>query len=575
MAFLKKSTSKLKGLSLRATNAAAIDEARAESKPSQPIKKNLSAGMLETAWKKLEETNSPTATLSIKDQASPLNTDKNNEADRDNVKFVANELQSFKAPDFQINNNTPNDHIDVTKIENTEADNTKSHNHRISHPQASQLTEDFDMGVEAIVPRPARADMSAMRLDVARISADIQSGEELYRRAQQRIENLTSFVEHADIDFSLLNRLEPENRRLKARNRTIELELDDKQRKLSILQIDLDDHRKRLEERNAVFEQAQSKLSVAKKSIQTYERTLHTVQQKLNKSDLSQERIQTALDVERRENEILRERVETLSADINEKQNHYLEAKKMADSLVQDCNDFRQSADTVNKTNTDLRNALDAAQKQNNAMKGEMIGLHEDIRNFKTQYEFNVISREDEITALQNQVTTLKKQLEIKDEIVRNAARDVTELRKIRTAQDIERERLETQIQTQNFQLEEINSELSQTQQDVSDFDRRYRDVATALSATQARRANNEPAVSPDIQPLDESLSTPVLGAMSDVPTPMSLLMPNNDEFPANLEEKPSEYSARDSEDLYEDLSDDDIINRITEFKLGLRKEIG
>ena len=165
-----------------------------------------------------------------------------------------------------------------------------------------------------------------------------------------------------------------------------------------------------------------------------------------------------------------------------------------------------------------------------------MISLHQDIQSFKTQSEFTIISREDELTALQQQVTHLKKQLEIKDDIVRNAARDVTDLRKIRTAQDLERERLEAQIETQAFQLEEVQSELLKTKQDVTDFDRRYRDVATALTVAQNRRMSNEPSEAPDIQPMPTS-SGPVLAE-------------------------------------YEDLSDTDVEDRIMDFRLGLRKDL-
>ena len=72
-----------------------------------------------------------------------------------------------------------------------------------------------------------------MRMDVARISADIQGGEELYRRALQRVEGLMGQVEKAEVDFSVLNRLEPENRRLKARLRTAQGELEGNKDKLS------------------------------------------------------------------------------------------------------------------------------------------------------------------------------------------------------------------------------------------------------------------------------------------------------------------------------------------------------
>jgi len=145
----------------------------------------------------------------------------------------------------------------------------------VTPPESTELS-DIDAGypaeptkssaIEAFIPappatnRPDRADIGAMRLDVARISADIQSGEELYRRAQQRIENLTSFVERAEIDFSMLNRLEPENRRLKARNRTIEREIDANAQKMEVLRADLEDREQRLAEKTRVYETTLGKL---------------------------------------------------------------------------------------------------------------------------------------------------------------------------------------------------------------------------------------------------------------------------------------------------------------------------
>ena len=395
--------------------------------------------------------------------------------------------------------------------------------------------------------RPDRADIGAMRLDVARISADIQSGEELYRRAQQRIENLTSFVERAEIDFSMLNRLEPENRRLKARNRTIEREIDANTQKMDVLRADLEDREQRLSEKTRVYETTLGKLSVAQKSLQEYERALKNTRESSDRNALNSERLQTSLDVERRENEVLRERVATIASDMDVKQNAYIEAKKIADSLAQDCSDFRQQAEAAEKDADSLRKALSTAQTQNNAMKSELLSLHEDIRTFKSQSEFTIISREDEMTALQLQVDHLTKQLDIKDEIVRNAARDVQELRKIRTAQDLERERLEAEIETQSYQLDEANSALLKTKQDVTDFDRRYRDVATALSVSQARRQSSQPAETPDIQP------QPLAPSTVNVDTIQSETEPVNN---------------------YSDLTDDDISDRIMDFRLGLRSDL-
>ena len=394
--------------------------------------------------------------------------------------------------------------------------------------------------------RPDRADIGAMRLDVARISADIQSGEELYRRAQQRIENLTGFVERAEIDFSMLNRLEPENRRLKARNRTIEREMDANLQKMDVLRADLEDREQRLAEKTRIYESTLGKLSSAQKSLQEYERALNTTRESSDRNALNSERLQTSLDVERRENQVLRDRMADVVSEMDVKQSAYIEAKKIADSLAQDCADFRHQAETAEKDADELRKALATAQTQNNAMKAEMMSLHEDIRTFKSQSEFTIISREDEMTALQLQVDHLTKQLDIKDEIVRNAARDVQELRKVRTAQDLERERLEAQIETQSYQLDEANAELVRTKQDVTDFDRRYRDVATALSVSQARRMSSPPAEAPDIQPPEAIDQTAQTIATS------------------------SEHTV----DEFDSLTEKDIEDRVMDFRLGLRSDL-
>ena len=178
---------------------------------------------------------------------------------------------------------------------------------------AAIAADDFTFNVPPAPARDGRADLSTMRLDVARIASDIQSGEELYRRAQKRIENLTGFVERAELDFSMLNRLEPENRRLKARNRTLESEIDDAKRKLDVMRADLDDHRRRLAERTSVLEQLHSKMSVAQKSLQDYERVLASTRQQCDKHALAAERSKTSLDVERRGQRIAAGRVTTWS----------------------------------------------------------------------------------------------------------------------------------------------------------------------------------------------------------------------------------------------------------------------
>lgn len=305
---------------------------------------------------------------------------------------------------------------------------------------------------------PDRLDMGAMRLDFAKINADIQSGEEIYRRAQQRIEGLMGFVEKAEIDFSVLNRLEPENRRLKAKLRTSQGEVETIKGKLSLIEADLEDHQKRLEEKTSQYEQAHSKLVAAGSSLKEYERVLKTKKTETERYALAVERHKTALGVEGRENKVLREKIGKLSQMLEMRQAEYLEASKAVESLRSDCEDFRDQADTFRTEAQDLRIALNTAKRQNNTMKSEMQALHEDIKTFKTQYEFNVINREDQLTNLESQVALLTREVDTKTELVNSTTQDVATLRRIRNEQDIERDRLEKQLAAANDEIKDITA---------------------------------------------------------------------------------------------------------------------
>ena len=135
-----------------------------------------------------------------------------------------------------------------------------------------------------------------------------------------------------------------------------------------------------------------------------------------------------------------------LSKALETRQAEYLEVSKMVESLRSDCADFRDQAETYRSEAQDLRVTLNTAKRQNNAMKGEMQALHEDIKTFKTQYEFNVINREDQVTDLESQVAFLAKEIDAKTEVANSATQSLATLRSIRNEQDIERDRLEKQL---------------------------------------------------------------------------------------------------------------------------------
>gem|GEM_PF-1875630 len=367
--------------------------------------------------------------------------------------LVSEPLGAFSPPSFttQLPGSAPS--IDVTPEndpETTADDAPKTETDMTAVKERSALGDIIENPKYV----PSRVELGSVRLDVAKISADISSGEELYRRAQRRVDGLMSFVERAEVDFSLLNRLEPENRRLKARNRTISSELSDKESRLAIAIADLEDHRNRLHEKTSQYEAVRTKLAATTKSLQELETELKQKKDGIDKLTIEVERQQTAYEVEKRENAVLAEKMASLSENLENRQAAYLTASKTIESLKVDCDDFREQSETLRAEVQDLRLALDNAQKKNNSMKGEMVTLHEDIQTFKTQYEFNILTREDRITDIETQLSDARKELDIRDIAVRKAQEDVAELRKVRTAQDLERDRLESLLQNVSDDLE-------------------------------------------------------------------------------------------------------------------------
>ena len=539
--------------------------------------------------------------------------------------FSVGGASSYKAPDFsaKLENDTPQ--VDVSAPEEPkrkaeaiakapEETIAKAPKKDMSRLKQKQSREQEDPYANMDFTRPikgGRANVSELRLDVSRITSDIENGDALYRRAQQRVQGLMQFVERAEVDFSLLERIEPENRRLKARNAMISKEFEETVRQTALLESDLDEHRRRLAEINAQYDTVNGNLAKAMKALSERDHEIRQLTNDISAITLKLDREKTTTEVEIRENNVLRDRVVNLTNDLEDTKASRAEAIKIVESLKIDLEDHRNARERISDEAYDLRHALDEAQKQNNQMKGEMVALHQDISTFKTQYEFNIISRDDRIILLEAQIEDLARQILVKEDIVTSAARDVTELRKSRTGGELERERLEKIIDAQTLQLEIAQKQIMENQSAMDEMDTRYRDVAAALSITQNRRAHQSGVTSPDIYPdmqhepdnaealptsipvskrrnmtddygthekdiIDDHITDYKLGLRGsmipdDLRNRLEELSAKKD---ADLENAVAEAPSPHREDNFDALDQDTIEDRIMDYKLGLRNNI-
>lgn len=530
--------------------------------------------------------------------------------------FLVGGASSYKAPDFsaEIKDDAPQVDVTPTNSERDIEPTAKALVKETSQPSPQKSAAQKDPYADMDFTRPikgGRANVGELRLDVSRITSDIENGDALYRRAQQRVQGLMQFVERAEVDFSLLERIEPENRRLKARNAIITKELEEVVRQTALLESDLDEHRRRLAEINVQYDTVNGNLAKAMKALSERDHEIRQLTNDISAITLKLDREKTTTEVEIRENNVLRDRVINLTNDLEDTKSSRAEAIKIVESLKIDLEDHRNARERISDEAYDLRHALDEAQKQNNQMKGEMVALHQDISTFKTQYEFNIISRDDRIILLEAQIEDLARQILVKEDIVTSAARDVTELRKSRTGGELERERLEKIIDAQTLQLEIAQKQILESQSAMDEMDTRYRDVAAALSITQNRRAHQASAQAPDIYP--DMHDQPSHPETQLTPPPIARRESITDDYgthekdiiddhitdyklglrssmiPDDLRERLQELSAQEQddaddsvtkaphphrEDNFDTLDQETIEDRIMDYKLGLRKNI-
>lgn len=378
---------------------------------------------------------------------------------------------------------------------------TSRNDHDTYRDETYELRRQADQRHEDVVHSQRRINLGEMRMDVANIISDFESGDSMYRRAQQRVETLTGYIERAEVDFSLLDRLEPENRALKSENLALQSELDKRKTRISQLTSGLEDLQRRYGDAQSELDATNSKLAQSIKNYERSERDIAELNTQIQEMRLKSDRMRNDLDVESRENGSLRSRIADITNQLEKATSEKLSLAKQIETLKIDVADQSENRLQLRDEVTELRHALEDAQRQNTQMRGEITGVHEDIRGFKTQYEFNILKRDERISDLESQIVELNERLRVKEDQFETTHRELSAIRKERTAQDLERERLEKSVEQANSQLYRTEEELLKSRKAADELDLKYRDISAALARAEEIRHSSAPAETPDIAP--------------------------------------------------------------------------
>lgn len=301
------------------------------------------------------------------------------------LNFIDNVISDFTEPKFIANLNSDIKNIDVTVAAETpiEAD--------LGDVAATEKSEDI-----------AEYPENHIHDELAQLHADITAGLQVQRRAEKNLEAINRLLEHAEINQNLLNRLEPENRRLKARNRALEEQVKQLSRKAGVDIANATLQQTNLLDQHSLYDGLNTQLAELRKALNEAEKEAQTARKTARNNTLKAELAEKELSAEQRETAHLRQKIKDLSKALEKKQAEYIEARKMTDSLAQDAFDFRAQADGHAMKNRALQAALDEAERKNKTLKNTLTGLYEDVQDYKVRSLRRLAERDAKINALQN-----------------------------------------------------------------------------------------------------------------------------------------------------------------------------
>lgn len=478
------------------------------------LQKEISAAVDEISEMELDEQN-----LSIDSLSEHLI---NNYPEHDvSENYIEDDVFDLESLDLELNQSENNDHTvqntekyDTHIIENSEVNGDKLTRHDALENEdiidSALAFETEDESAELIDAENSEEDSTEtvpsivqLRHDLSKITTDFENGDALYKRAQIRIKNLNSFAEKAELSFSLVSRLEPENRRLKARNLTLARDLETSVLNLARLETELSAKTKRVAEVSEDLEETHSQLSSALSTLSATEKELSTVKQDRDIQVLRGDREKNSYEIETRENLNLRSKISKLTDEIELLSAEKISLTNHIESMKIDMEDLQKSKESSEKNAYDVTLELEKTRDHNAEITRQISSIQEDVKSFKTQYEYNVLTRDDRIFALESELESLGKQLSLKDEILNNTSIDAQNLRKTRSDGELERERLERLIENQSQQLKLADAQLLQSRASIQEIDKRYKDAAMALARVNERRNDQAPSPSPDIRPAE------------------------------------------------------------------------
>ncbi len=391
-------------------------------------------------------------------------------------------------------------------------------------------------------PRRKTAGLTHMRNDLAQLNKDMSSGEQFYAQSLRRINDLIEYAYETETTLSALEKLEPENARLKTDLTEATQKLTDQVVRAESMKSKADAYETRYLETRQALEKAQLSLTQMEALRETLSREIEAKDNDLAIMINKAREIKNAHNLDVKALDDYKAKASELANELSVTLSGRHETEQRLQDMSARYESLQTERSALERMVTQTRNAQRATEEHNLALKTQLETVLSDVKIFKQQFDAAAQNKEAEIGLLRGKLADMSSDLAVKDGVVHRAHEEMADLRdKFDTAHRGRRKLLE-HIEGQKAETDHLKSELEKIRAEhsrlTSDYVTSQNDIESLHRVNEAQSdklkrytaLNRKPVVTPaaftvapnPFPPASmpvETFETPVF-ATSDTPPP-------------------------------------------------------
>ena len=372
-----------------------------------------------------------------------------------------------------------------------------------------QPAKQADETARELGPRRKTAGLKHMRNDLAQLNKDMSSGEQFYAQSLRRINDLIEYAYETETTLSALEKLEPENVRLKEELMQASAKLTDQVVRAESAKSKADAYENRYLETRQALEKSQLSLTQMEALRETLSREIETKDNDLAIMINKAREIKNAHNLDIKALDDYKAKASELANELSLTLSGRHEIEQRLQDLSTRYESLKSERNSLERMVTQTRNAQKATEEHNLALKTKLETVLSDVKIFKQQFDAAAQNKEAEIGLLRSKLADMDSELAVKDGVVGRAHDEMAELRdKFETAHRGRRKLLE-HIEGQKAETDHLKSELEKAQSEhsqlTSDFVQAQNDIEALRRVNDAQSdklkrytaLNQKPVVAP------------------------------------------------------------------------------